>query len=116
MGSNCKPVDWSLCSKTRDTPQWKPEHCGEEQPCSPQLEKACSKEDLAQPKQNNQSIKKLVSEESSGVDMEVYNGGQIPSWSFPAMRESGGYSEGPFLPELSSVVPKNTRDGHGVKC
>ena len=116
MGSNCKPVDWSLCSKTRDAPQWKPEHCGEEQPCSPQLEKACGKEDLAQPKQNNLSIKKLVSEERSWADTELYNGGQIPSWSFPGMRESGGYSEGPFLPELSSVVPKKIRDRHEVTC
>lgn len=111
-----KPVGWSLCSKTRDAPQWKPEHCDGEQPCEPQLEKACSKEDPAEPKQNNLSIKKLVSEESSWADMELYNGGQIPSWPFPGMQESGGCSEGPFLPELSSVVPKKIRDGHGVKC
>ena len=91
----------------------KPEHCDEEQLCAPQLEKALQqgRPSTAKTKSINQ---KIVSEESSWADMELCHSGQIPSWSFSGMRESGGYSEGSFLPELSSLCQRKSETDTGL--
>ena len=92
----------------------KPEHCNEEQLCAPQLEKAMQqgRPSTAKTKSINQ---KIVSEESSWADMELCHSGQIPSWSFSGMRESGGYSEGSFLPELSSLCQRKSETDTGLR-
>ena len=48
--------------------------------------------------------------------MELCHSGQIPSWSFSGMRDSGGYAEGSFLPELSSLCQRKSETDMGLSA